>query len=188
MLQPAEMTLGEDITSTHHFPLNRCVMPHSFALMRPTAIIEAYILVEYLSEVIFTKDYQVIQAVSTYRADHPFAKRILPRGPVRCNHFFKPQPKSPGTEFPAVIAVPVTNQVFIPCLIFLKESINHLLCEPLPVRAIRYIGEEYPPSLMTQNNKPIKNSESCGGNASETHLQSLCDLQHPSGKHIHSYC
>ena len=79
----------------------------------------------------------MVQTLSPNRADQAFGVRILPGALRRSQDFLHPERRDPHTNFVAVDAVPIANQVS--GRLSIGESLNDLLSRPGGGRVVSHV-------------------------------------------------
>ena len=89
VMQTAELRDLDDPADTRDLPRNWTLLVE--AQMGPRSVVVSEIRSQGCLEMPGVQDHEVVQTVSSYRADQAFGIRILPGTPWRCEYFFNVQ-------------------------------------------------------------------------------------------------
>src|SRR6266436_8877834 len=111
MMQPADLGYSHDGTQLRRLnaPRDRCIPLQGE--MRPGFVVVAHVFPEDPSEMVLTKDDQVIQTFAPDRSDDSLRVGVLPGGLRGSDDLPDAQPRQPVTERVAVDGVPITEQI-----------------------------------------------------------------------------
>ncbi len=107
----------------------------------------------------------VIQTIPSYRTDHAFHERALPRRARRCYYCFDAHTLHTFPEHMAINTISVPQQITRSCIE--RKSLHDLLRCPLHRGMFGDIEVHNVATVMTEDNENIENTKGCGRNRKE---------------------
>ena len=130
--------------------------------MRSGLVVVADVFVEDLSEMILTKDDQMVQAFPPDRSDDFLGVRVLPGGLRGSDDLLDAQPCHPVTEPIAVDGVTISEQIS-GLGSFSRERFDDLLRGPLRRGMTGDVEVENAPAVVADDEEAIQKVKSHGG-------------------------
>lgn len=175
MMKPAASGKWNDFTRIQfplYIPIKGRVLVQS--AMGPVPVVVIQVFVKHLSQVFFTDDDMMVEAIPSDRSDHSFHITVLPWAFGGGNDLLDPHILDALPEGAAVDSVPVPEQIFwrgIP-----GKGRPDLLEGPGGSGIPGDVEMNDSPSVMTQNQKHVQDLEVHGGDGEEIHGADGCEV------------
>jgi len=169
MVQPTDSRQLNDLAALGRIGLDRTFKRSVLAeaIMGSVVVVIVKIGREDPSQMSFIHYHYMIKAVSAYRADQSFDKRILPGASRSCGYLLNAHVFYATTKKCTIDGVPIPQQILwcrIP-----GKSFYHLLARPVSRRVGSHIEVEDSSTAVAENYEYKENPKSGGGDCEEIH-------------------
>ena len=157
LLEQKAVEIRQDVNPRSQCPQNQRARRSNGERQRPRLMIVRQIIPQHFVKVSLIENHNMVQTLTSNRANQPFGQCVLPRTPRRSDDVIDPQRLYPVPELVAIDSVTVADQV---CFgVPFGEGFDHLLCGPFGTRVFRDPEMKHLPPLMLQHDKNEQNPQ-----------------------------